>query len=165
MSDVVAVAIISAGSSLFGAGIGALTTSKVSLRNAETTVAAADAQKEVELAKIKAENDRLRLQHKEDERRNKQATYHRALTTLNRIYSLEAEEEDFAEVTAEWRYCLAGVELFGSEQAKDAIRDVQHVLAKFPFSEDERDGWDSELIDNMDTFVSALRADIGRPDD
>jgi hypothetical protein len=90
MSDVVAIAIVSAGSSLVGVGIGALTTYKVSLRNAETTIATANAGKEVELAKIKAENHRLQLQHDEEERRNKQATYHRALTALNRIYGLEA---------------------------------------------------------------------------
>jgi hypothetical protein len=62
MSDVVAVALITGGFATASAGIGAYVTSKVSARNAESTVTTAEKQAEVELAKVDAENQRLRDQ-------------------------------------------------------------------------------------------------------
>lgn len=163
MTDVVAVALISAGSSLIGASVGALTTYKVSRRNTETTVATADAQKAVELAKIGAENERLRQQHGEEERRNRQATYHRTLTVLQRIYGLELDSADLSEVQAEWRECRSGVNIFGSRAVSTAIEEVQKVIIEFPGGED-RVTWENELSTAMGKFVAEVRADIGTRD-
>jgi hypothetical protein len=163
MEDVVAVALVSSGASLLGAAVGALTTYKVSLRNAETSVATADAQKEVELAKIKAENERLHEQHGEEKRRNRQATYHRTLTVLQRIYGLQPDAAELSEVQAEWRECRSGVNIFGSRAVSAAIEEVQKVVIKFPGGED-RPKWEDELAKATSKFVADVRADIGTHD-
>lgn len=160
MTEVVAVALISAGSSLLGATVGAVTTYRVSRRGSETAIATAGAQKEVELAKIEAENSRLREQHSEDERRNRQATYHRALTVLQRVYGLEPDSPDLDEVQAEWRYCRSGVKIFGAPTVTQTVEEVQLVVRRFP-GEDDREKWQQELSDGMNKFVAAVRADIG----
>jgi len=163
MTDIVAVSLITAGSSLLGATIGAVTTYKVSARNADSTVAAAKSQNRIELAKVEAENSRLQAQHAEEERRNRQSTYHRAVAALQRIYGLEANSDDLQQVAAEWRHCLAGVQIFGSEAASLAVESVQKVVVNFPADGTDRDKWQGELIAAMSQFIASVREDIGTP--
>jgi hypothetical protein len=56
---------------------------------AKTTAVDVAAQTTVELAKLRAENDRLWAQHREDERRNRQGTHHRLLAVLDRFETLD----------------------------------------------------------------------------
>jgi hypothetical protein len=55
---------------------------------------------DVELARVRAESERLREQHREAERQNRQGTYHRVLAALNRFdmiatgYPFTSEEFD-----------------------------------------------------------------------
>jgi hypothetical protein len=93
MSDVVAVSIIASSASLVGAGLGAFATYSIGRRSAEATVVAAEGTNRVEMAKISAENLRLRAQHGEKERRNRQATYHRAFTVLQQLYDIGPDDE------------------------------------------------------------------------
>jgi hypothetical protein len=160
MTDVVAVALISAGSSLLGAAVGAVTTYKISLRNSETTIAAAEAQKAVELAKIEAENSRLREQHQEEKRRNRQETYHQALTVIQRVWAIEIDSEDVDEVTQEWRRSRSGVQIFGSKEAFEALDEVQEVLVQFPGSGDSRKTWQEQLSQATYRFIEAVRKDV-----
>jgi hypothetical protein len=134
VSDVVAVALISAGSSLIGASVGALTTYKVSLRNTETTIATAEARKEVELAKVEAENERLRSTVREEERRNRQSTYHRFIDAFNRLFQnmgIPASEEEMIEIFAEYNHLLSGVLLFGPPSVRKGTYDLNDVYVEF----------------------------------
>src|SRR5687767_1605875 len=100
MSDVVAVALISGGLSLLSAALGAVTTYRVNKRSTDVaietaqvqtdaTIKTAQAQADVELEKVKAENQRLQVQHQEDERRNRQGTYQNAIAQLYRFAGAE----------------------------------------------------------------------------
>jgi Sec-independent protein translocase protein TatA len=130
MSDVVAVALISAGSSLLGASVGALTTYKVSLRNAQTTVATATGQHEVEMARIEAENQRLQQNNQEEERRNRQSTYHQYLNTLIGFFQVmdaPASPETVNKMTEEYLHLHAGVVLFAPSSVRKAAYEVAGV--------------------------------------
>jgi hypothetical protein len=165
LSDVVAVGLITAGSSLIAAAIGAVATYKVSSRNAAAAIATAESQNRVELARIEAENTRLTLQYEEDERRNRQATYHQTLSTLQSIYALDGTHDDnFSKVAADWRYCRAGINIFGSESTSVAIDEAHKVVEKFPDNRDEGDkneAWESDLGRVTHNFISAVRMDLG----
>src|SRR4051794_10826965 len=113
MSDVVAVGLITAASTLIGSGIGAFTTYKVTKRNAETTVKTAEQQTDAELQKVKAKSERLRMQHRENERRNRQGTYHRMVTYFGALDTWardpQATAEQFRELSNEFDYPQGGV--------------------------------------------------------
>jgi hypothetical protein len=70
----------------------------------------------VELAKVQAENSRLLAGHREDERRNRQATYHQYLDVANQFTQLLGREvgaADRAELVRDFNHLIAGVMLFG----------------------------------------------------
>jgi hypothetical protein len=165
VSDVVAVALISAGSSLLGASTGALTTYMVSLRSSETAIKTAKSQHEVELARIEAENERLRRQHDEEERRNRQATYHRAVTALQRIYGLEGDDEYNEEIWSEWRQCRSGIQIFGSPKAFNAIDRMQEVLTEKPADTEDLSAWDEEFRSAAYAFIEVVREDVRKDQD
>lgn len=143
MNDIVAVALISAGSSILGASVGALTTYKISLRNAETTVATATSQHEVELAKIEAENQRLRQTNQEEERRNRQSNYHQHLVILHELYVLmgfAASTERINDVRNDYRNLHAGVVLFAPSSVKAAAYELGRVYNEIePALEEQRE--------------------------
>jgi NAD(P)-dependent dehydrogenase (short-subunit alcohol dehydrogenase family) len=163
MSDVVAVSLITGAASLLGAGIGALTTYKVSVRNASATVATADSQNKVELERIAAENRRLHTELEAEERRHRQATYHRTITAMEQMYGAELKSDDVADLAAEWRQCRAGVRLFGSEAASSALDRVQELVHTWP-GEDMAQ-WQHEFMTAGDAFITAVREDIGGKSD
>ena len=142
MTDVVAVALISAGSSLLGASVGALTTYKVSRRNAETTVSMATSQHEVDMARIEAENQRLQQSNQEEERRNRQSTYHRYLDVLLEIFQLmgsATSPEQISEFRKNFRHLHAGVVLFGPPPVGKAAYKVAEIYSEMsPAVERER---------------------------
>lgn len=130
MTDVVAVALVSAGSSLLGASVGALTTYKVNLRNMEATIATAKGQHEVELARIEAENQRLKESNREEERRNRQSTYHQHLSALHEIFTLmgfEAPMEMIDKARTDYRTLHAGIVLFAPPSVRDAAYEVGRI--------------------------------------
>jgi hypothetical protein len=161
MTDVVAVAMISAGSSLVGATVGAVTTYRISLRNSETAIVTTEAQRDVELAKVQAENARLREQYLEEERRNRQATYHRILTVIQRLHGIREDSGELADVMQEWRYCRSGVQIFGSKDASNALDGVQVLLGQRPPDEDDQTAWKADLKAAALLFIDAVRRDIG----
>lgn len=133
MNDIVAVALISAGSSLIGASVGALTTYKVSLRNAEATVATSQSQHEVEITRIEAENKRLQQNNREEERRNRQSTYHQhvnALIVLFQLMGFAATQEQINEACDSYRYLHAGVVLFAPTSVRNGAYAVSHVYGE-----------------------------------
>lgn len=134
VNDIVAVALISAGSSLLGASVGALTTYKVSLRNSETTIETAKAQHEVELARIEAENERLREQHNEEERRNRQSTYHQLIDSLFELFQImgyAASDQEVEKACNRYRYLHAGVVLFAPASVRKGAFEVSEIYARY----------------------------------
>jgi len=109
------------------ASVGALTTYKVNLRNTEATIATAQSQHEVELARIEAENERLLDTNREEERRNRQSTYHRYLNAVVGIYQLmglEVSAKQVNETRQDYRYLHSGVVLFGPPCVRAAANEV-----------------------------------------
>jgi hypothetical protein len=159
MSDVVAVSLITGGASLLGAAIGAFTTYKVSVRNAAATVSTAESQNRVELERITAENTRVQTQLEEDERRNRQATYHRTVTAMEQMYDAELASEDAEPLAAEWRHCRAGVRIFGSKDASSKLEDVQGLIHSWPG--EDRARWQRDFLEAGLEFIAAVRDDIG----
>jgi hypothetical protein len=125
MSDVVAVALITGGASLVGAGIGAYTTFRISNRNAETTVQTAKQAAEVELEKIRAENERLRAQHQEGERQARKNLYTRLLAALHDLDELAQGTPSTGEV----KTSSNRVVLLHSEMLLVAPRNVSDVMS------------------------------------
>src|SRR4051812_32650509 len=114
MSDVIWAAIIAVG----GSGTTGMIAYRATLAQTGATIATARSQAEVELAKVRAELDRLREQHREDERRNRQGTYHRLLAVLDRFDTMgtgfHPSDEQFEQVLAEFNHLTGAVRLFGA---------------------------------------------------
>lgn len=165
MNDVIGVALISGGLGLLGGSVGALTTYKVNQRNTETTIATANSQKEIELAKIDAENRRLQLQHAEEERRNRQSAYHRTIAILQRIYGLDWASEESDAVWEEWRYCRSGVQIFGSPKAFDAVDRVQDVIQQKPEDDEDHSSWDEDFKTAAYALIEVVREDVRATND
>jgi hypothetical protein len=162
MSDVVGVALVTAGSSLAAAALGAYTTSKVSRRNAETTVSTAKDQAKVELATIAAENERLRMQQSEDERRNRRDTYLRLIAASQQTYHWAwGPDEDHPEVWSEWRLALAGVQLFGAPRVIDATGPFVVHVRSGESAEGDREEWNARYSLLADSMIDAMRVDVG----
>jgi hypothetical protein len=182
VSDVAAVALISSGSSLIAASIGALTTYKVSLRNAETTVATAEAQKEVELAKLGGEIERLQQGNREDERRNRQSTYHQHLNALIKFFQLmgtTASGDQIAPIRDEYMYLHAGVVLFAPPSVREAAQEVARLYNQIaPAVEKQREDHPDKpeperwrdatatlkepLSDSIGNLMAVMHADVTR---
>jgi hypothetical protein len=88
MTDVVAVGLITGLSGVAGAAISAIATSRVSTRSADAAISTAQSSAEVELAKIEAENDRLREQAREHERQRRYEVYEKAMAAHIELFSL-----------------------------------------------------------------------------
>jgi hypothetical protein len=178
VSDVVAVGLITAGASILTGAIAAIMTYKVSNRNAETTVATVERQAEVELEKVKAENERLREQHREAERQNRQGTYHRLLAMFDRrdawSRNPKATGKQFETLVEEFDFLHGGVLLFGDEEVIEALSSVVRLLAvigagRGPVEQEGRVRLREayrhhrvELIQAQGPVIVAMRADLDR---
>ncbi len=157
MSDVVAVALITAGSSLVAAAVGAVSTYRLAKDGKDAAIATAESQNKVELAKIEAENTRLHAQHIEDQRRNRQATYQ---TTVAVLQQLHGGDRDPA-LGEEWLHCLAGVQILGSRNASEALEVVRQVLIRMPAEDEDLTAWQEEFAAAALGFNDTVREDIG----
>lgn len=122
MSDVALVAAITGGSSVLTSGVTAAVTWAVSKNSSS-----------VELAKVTAENERLLQANREDERRNRQSTYHQFIDILNLFFQAlgtETPEEDIDKVVKEYNHLISGVLLFGPPSVRSAAYDLNDVFAK-----------------------------------
>lgn len=74
------------------------------------------------------ETERLRIQHREDERRNRQGTYHRLLAVLDRFDTFATgyapTDARFEEALADYNTLHGGVLLFGHESVKGAMGPI-----------------------------------------
>jgi hypothetical protein len=175
MSDVVAVGAITASATVLASTIGAVATYKVSRANASTAVRTVEEQSKVELAKITAENERLREEHREAERQNRQATYHRLLAVLNRLDSFATgyapSDDQYDDALAEWNLLHGGVLLFGTDGVKEAIGPVVDLLERVGagMDADDKEGTFArsylplrrEMVKAQGGLVAAMAADVG----
>jgi hypothetical protein len=155
VSDVVAVGLITGLSGIAVAAISAVVTSKVSRRSAEAAISTANSNAEVELAKIEAENERLRRQHREDERRNRQDTYHRFLNVCHRIerYSrLAPSELEFENLLGELAFLHEGILLFGDGPVADNFGVFTAVIERI-----ESDASQTSTGTHAERWIAAYR--------
>jgi hypothetical protein len=130
MSDVAGVAAISGGLSFLSASAGAIATYMVNRRTTEATIETAESQHQVDITRIEAENQRLRDANREDERRNRQSTYHKHIDALIGIFNLMGREASGAEVDAaqtDYGFLHAGVLLFGPPSVRTAAYEVSEI--------------------------------------
>jgi hypothetical protein len=139
MSDVIWAALIAVAGSGITGGIAyraavrqaavAIATAK---QNADTAIATAKESARVELAKVEAENARLRAQHREAERQHRQGTYHRFLAVLDRFDMIAtgfpAPDESFEAALVEFNALYGGIHLFGAEPVREATGPLVELL-------------------------------------
>ncbi len=122
MSEVATVAAITGGAAVLTSTFTGLVTWAVSKSSSA-----------VELAKVAAENDRLQQSNREDERRNRQSTYHQFIDTLNLVFQIlgaEASEEERHEIFEQYNHLLSGVLLFGPPSVRTAAYALNDVYAQ-----------------------------------
>jgi len=122
MSEVAIVAAVTGGTSVLTSAISALVTWKVSQNSSS-----------VELAKVGAENERLQRSNREEERRNRQATYHQFLDTCTLLYQLlgvRVGVERREEVCNPYNHLLTGVTLFGPPSVRKGAHAVNGVYSR-----------------------------------
>jgi hypothetical protein len=120
LAEVAAVAAITGGASVAASAITASITWMVSRNSAR-----------VELGKVEAEMERLREGHREEERRNRQSTYHEfldILTAIHQTLGVSTSQEEVDGSGLRYNHLLAGVLLFGSAEVRDSAYDVNTVF-------------------------------------
>ena len=118
------------------------------------------------LATAREETERLREQHREDERRNRQGTYHQMLALVNEL--LWVDRKRMPELLERWQFVSAGVALFGAPAVVEKVRPLSRILAEGATSADE--AWRTRTIAAAREVSAAMREDIGveqlsRPND
>lgn len=135
MSDVIWAAIIAIAGSGMVAFIGARTTQAVARRTSETAIATSDRQADVELAKVKAELQRLREEYREAERSNRQGTYHRMLAILDRMDLFATgfhpkDEGEYGRALETFNNMVGGIHLFGAQPVRDALGPLAEEMER-----------------------------------
>jgi len=124
MSDIAAVAAITGGTSVLTSGITAAITYAVSKNSAK-----------VELAKVDAENERLRDTNREEERRNRQSTYQQCIDAFNLLFQnfgVATSEERVLQICGDYNHLLSAVLLFGPPSVRDGAYALNDVYGKIP---------------------------------
>ena len=134
MSDVIWAAIVAVAGSLLTGVIASITTYRISRHQSEVALATVREQTTVELAKLTGENERLRAQHREEQRRDRQATYLRLTAVIDQIDrqgngDWPASDQELNATHEEFNSLYAGLMLFGAESVVDAAGDVVTALA------------------------------------
>ena len=109
------------------------------------------------LATAREETKRLREQHREEERRNRQGTYHRMLALVNEL--IWADPKRMPELLERWQFISAGVALFGAPPVVAKVRPLSRILAEGATSADE--DWRRKTIAAAREVAAAMRDDIG----
>jgi hypothetical protein len=180
MSDVIAATLITGGIAV----VGYITTYLVANRQAATSIAAVERQAEIEMRKAREETERLREQHREAERQNRQGTYHRMIAMMNRLERFATgfppkNFEEFQKAVDELNFLTAGLDLFGGRDVREANGRVADVFAEIgrhvpPKGSDPapHEVWTEEYRKRMDAvraaelhLLRAMRRDIGVPED
>lgn len=132
MSEVETVAALTSGAGVLTSAVTAFVAWRVSKNSSK-----------VELRKITAENERLQHGPREEERRNRQSTYHKFLDVLNLIFQIlgtETEKDERHEICSEYNHLLSGVVLFGPPTVRDGAYALNRVYRSiWPALREEED--------------------------
>ena len=109
------------------------------------------------LATSKEETERLREQHREEERRNRQGTYHQLITLVNEL--MWVERGNLADLLDRWFFLSAGITLFGAPEVVEKTRLLSNVLAEGETG--QNDEWRNKIRLAARDVVAAMRVDIG----
>lgn len=140
---------------------------------------AADQGRQVELARIDADTERLRLEHSEVERQHRQGNYHQFLMLLNDLDLLAGGYADLDEARYEdWmsRYykMLIGLDIFAPRTVRDALDALDKIVEAFheallgrpteaEWLDAFRQSWRTQRPAFMiawDSLAEAMRADV-----
>jgi hypothetical protein len=170
MSDVVDVALITGGFATASAGIGAFATYKVSARNATITVTTAEKHAEVELAKVEAENQRLRDQVREADRKSRADAYQEMLVAHTKLFSLSQRtptKEETDQIIERVNAANAGVQLSTrNEGVIDALNSYAEIAGTTIAEGGNTENWTSAVVSHAQALRSAAAnlADVMRED-
>jgi hypothetical protein len=109
------------------------------------------------LATAREETKRLREQHREEERRNRQGTYHQLVALVNEV--MWSDRKRIRELLNQWYFINAGIALFGAPAVVEKARPLSKVLAEG--ADNPNDKWREETISAAREVVAAMREDIG----
>ncbi len=109
------------------------------------------------LATSQEETERLREQHREEERRNRQGTYHQLVALVNEL--VWADQQQLSPLLDRWFFLSAGVSLFGAPTVVEKTRLLSGVLAEG--ENGQNDEWRTKTLLAAREVVAAMRADIG----
>ena len=87
----------------------------------------------VELAKVNAENERLSQKNQEDERRNRQSTYHQFIDAFSSVFQslgTETPKDERYESCNNFNHLLSGVLIFGPPSVREGAYDLNEVYNK-----------------------------------
>ena len=82
---------------------------------------------------MNAENRRLKEVNREEERRNRQTTYHQFIDVINLVYQrlgAEISEQEQEEVCGEYNHLLSGVLIFGPPAVREGTYELNVVYRK-----------------------------------
>jgi hypothetical protein len=168
MTDVVAVGLITGLSGVAGAAISAIATSRVSKRSAEAAISTAQSGAKVELAKIEAENDRLREQAREHERQRRYEVYEEAQAAHIELFSLgqageapvDAIKQAIERVHAVW----AAIQLTEIAEVRASMAQYGSLIAEISKTANETgDSWSGEFqrrLPDVKTAASNLASEM-----
>lgn len=134
MSDVVWAALIAVGGSLATGSVTAFFAYKGASRQADVAIAASKAQSATELAKVAAENDRLRRGHLESDRLLRRDAYRKLILSIEQLDVLTSgltppvDRDSLSKWLLESRAAGAEVRLVESEAVRDARRAYGDVI-------------------------------------
>jgi len=129
----------------------------------------------VELAKVAAESERLQGGNREEERRNRQSTYHQFVDTLNLVYQMLGEEtqaEKRDSICVDYNHLLSGVVLFGPPSVREAAHSVNEIYMEIwsALEQEKRDHpdkpsgerWRDATADLKEEFADTCSILLGR---
>ena len=95
--------------------------------------AAARHSSSVELAKVKAENQRLMESNREEERRNRQTTYHQFMDEVNRLHQTlgkESPKDRRDEICRQYNHLLSGMMVFSPPAVREGAYRLNEVYLR-----------------------------------
>jgi hypothetical protein len=108
------------------------------------------------LATSREETERLREQHREEERRNRQGTYHQLIALVNEL--VWADQESVNLLLDRWFFLSAGISLFGAPAVVEETRVLSNVLAEG--AKEQNEEWRERVLAAGRNVIAAMRADI-----
>jgi hypothetical protein len=161
VNDVIAAALIAGGVGLAGN----YTTYLATKRQADNNLRAAQQQAAVEVKKVEAENERLRIQLEQPHLQHRQAVYHDFLDSAHLFHQSRGplSQWDDIERVKEWfvvfEHHLSAVRLFGTRAASDAAQALADAIGELMEPGDKEDELEQVYLEKWDQVIEVMRLD------